>query len=223
VDLDAVLALAAPYDPGWRGPAPALPPLGQRIAVARDAAFTFAYPHLLEGWRAAGAEILPFSPLADEAPPASADAAYLPGGYPELHAGRIAGAGRFLEGLRRFAETGAVYGECGGYMVLGETLEDANGATHAMAGLLGVRTSFAKRKLHLGYRRALLMGDSPLGPAGTVLMGHEFHYASILTRGEDDPLFAASAADGTDLGALGGRRGRVAASFFHIIATGAPA
>ncbi|WP_207458892.1 cobyrinate a,c-diamide synthase [Azospirillum sp. SYSU D00513] len=220
VDLDAVLALAKPYGVPDRPLHPALPPLGQRIAVARDAAFTFAYPHLLEGWRAAGAEIAFFSPLADDPPPAGADAVYLPGGYPELHAGRIAGARTFLEGLRGFAETATVYGECGGYMVLGETLEDAECTTHAMAGLLGVRTSFAKRKLHLGYRRATLLGDSPLGGAGGVLMGHEFHYASILTRGEDEPLFNACAADGTDLGALGGRRDRVSASFFHIIASG---
>jgi cobyrinic acid a,c-diamide synthase len=217
-DLDAIAALATPYSPQEQDGTPALPPLGQRVAVARDAAFTFAYPHLMEGWRAAGAEILPFSPLADEAPPDTADALYLPGGYPELHAGHIAAAQGFLGGLRRFAQTRPVYGECGGYMVLGETLEDAGGAMHAMAGLLGVRTSFAKRKLHLGYRRAELLADSPLGAKGSRLMGHEFHYASVLARGEEEPLFSAHAADGTALGELGGRRGCVAGSFFHIIA-----
>ena len=80
-------------------------PPGQRIALARDAAFSFIYPHMLEGWRAAGAEILPFSPLADEAPDASADVCWLPGGYPELHAGRIAANARFRSALRAFAET----------------------------------------------------------------------------------------------------------------------
>ena len=221
VDLDAVAALAAPSKAPAGVFAPALPPFGQRIAVARDAAFTFTYPHLLEGWRAAGAEIATFSPLADEAPPAGADAVYLPGGYPELHAGRLAAAATFRDGLRRFAETHPIYGECGGYMVLGETLEDAEGTTHAMLGLLGVRTSFARRKLHLGYRRAVLLGDTVLGRAGAALRGHEFHYASVLTRGEDDPLFAATAADGSDLGPLGGRRGPVSGSFFHVIATDA--
>ncbi|WP_448206308.1 cobyrinate a,c-diamide synthase [Azospirillum sp. sgz302134] len=218
VDLDKITALATPSRAPEGAFAPALPPLGQRIAIARDAAFTFAYPHLLESWRVAGAEVVTFSPLADEAPPEGSDAVYLPGGYPELHAGRLAAAGRFRESLRSFAETRPVYGECGGYMVLGETLEDAGGTTHPMLGLLGVRTSFAKRKLHLGYRRAVLLADTPLGRAGTALRGHEFHYASVLARGEDDPLVTATAADGSDLGPLGGRRGNVFASFFHVIA-----
>ena len=109
--------------------------LGQRIAVARDRAFDFAYPLVLEGWRRAGAEVSMFSPLADEAPSAAADAVYLPGGYPELHAGRIAGARRFMSGLRAAAaRDAAVYAECGGYMVLGESLTDAQGKLHAMAG-----------------------------------------------------------------------------------------
>lgn len=223
VDLDAVMALACQSRAAHGTFTPALPPLGQRIAIARDAAFTFAYPHLLEGWRAAGAEIVTFSPLADETPPTDADAVYLPGGYPELHAGRLAAASTFLDGLRRFAETRPVYGECGGYMVLGELLEDADGVAHQMVGLLGVRTSFAKRRMHLGYRRAVLLADTPLGGAGTALRGHEFHYATVVSRGNDDPLVTATAADGSDLGALGGRRGKVFGSFFHVIASdGAP-
>src|SRR6202012_5714891 len=92
-------------------------PPGQRIALARDAAFSFVYPHILEGWRAAGAEIVPFSPLADETPDDSADVGWLPGGYPELHAGQIAANLRFRDGLTTFAQTRPVHGECGGYMV----------------------------------------------------------------------------------------------------------
>ncbi|SMH35217.1 cobyrinic acid a,c-diamide synthase [Azospirillum lipoferum] len=220
VDIDRVAGLAAPSLAGPGSDAPAMPPLGQRIAIARDAAFTFAYPHLLDGWRAAGAEIRSFSPLADEPPPEDADAVYLPGGYPELHAGRLAAAGRFRAGLVAAAAVKPVYGECGGYMAMGETLEDADGVVHPMAGLLGVRTSFAKRRLHLGYRRATLLADGPLGPAGAVLMGHEFHYASTVARGDDEPLVTARSADGGDLGALGGRRGHAMGSFFHLIARG---
>lgn len=220
VDVERVAALATPSRSGPGTDVPAMPPLGQRVAVARDAAFTFAYPHLLEGWRAAGAALLPFSPLADDPPPADCDSVYLPGGYPELHAGRLAAADRFRAGLIAAAETNPVYGECGGYMVMGETLEDADGVVHPMAGLLGVRTSFAKRRLHLGYRRATLLADGPLGAAGTVLMGHEFHYASTTARGDDAPLVTATAADGGDLGALGGRRGNALGSFFHLIARG---
>lgn len=220
VDLDRVVGLAKPSIAGRGSDAPALSPPGQRIAIARDAAFTFVYPHLTAGWQAAGAELRFFSPLADEAPPPGSDAVYLPGGYPELHAGRLAANANFHDGLRAAAERVPVYGECGGYMVMGETLEDADGVTHPMTGLLGVRTSFAKRRLHLGYRRASLLADGPLGPAGSPLMGHEFHYASTLSRGDDAPLLQATAADGSDLGALGSRRGLALGSFVHLIARG---
>ena len=145
-------------------PAAALPPPGQRIALARDAAFSFLYPHLLSGWRAAGAELRFFSPLADEPPPEDCDACWLPGGYPELHAGQLAGAARFREGLRRFARARPVHGECGGYMALGAALTDASGARHQMAGLLGVETSFAKRRMTLGYREATLEPTVRWGP-----------------------------------------------------------
>ncbi|MDT8267243.1 cobyrinic acid a,c-diamide synthase, partial [Roseomonas sp. DSM 102946] len=130
LDLDGILALAGPLPDGEVVDGPGLPPPGQRIALARDAAFSFAYPHLLDGWRAAGAEIHPFSPLADEAPPEGCDACWLPGGYPELHAPALAAATRFREGLRRFAGAHPVHGECGGFMVLGEALQDAAGAWH---------------------------------------------------------------------------------------------
>ena len=109
-----------------------------------------------QGWRAAGAELVAFSPLADEPPPDDCDFCWLPGGYPELHAGRIAAARKFLDGLRAFARQKPVHGECGGYMVLGKGLVDKDGVRHEMAGLLDVETSFARRKLHLGYRAAML-------------------------------------------------------------------
>ncbi|SIQ85352.1 cobyrinate a,c-diamide synthase [Bosea sp. TND4EK4] len=225
IDLDAVLAAAATSQPtaAEGGDAtPALPAPGRRVAIARDAAFSFIYPHVEAGWRAAGAELISFSPLADEAPPDTCDACWLPGGYPELHAGRIAGAGRFLDGLRRFAEARPVHGECGGYMVLGASLIDADGATHAMAGLLSVETSFAKRKMNLGYRRAVLEAGGPLGPAGATLTGHEFHYASIVTQGEDPPFATVTDPHGSAPAPAGSRRGLVTGSFFHAIATAEP-
>ena len=187
-----------------------LPPPGQRIALAQDAAFTFTYPHLLAAWRAAGAELIPFSPLNDEPPPGHADTCWLPGGYPELHAPALAAAARFRAGLHGFAETRPVHGECGGYMVLGRSLTAADGSTHAMAGLLGHSTSFARRSLHLGYRRALL--------AGGAVRGHEFHYATLTDPGHDDPYAIVEDAGGVSLGPTGGRRGHVTGSFFHAIA-----
>jgi len=216
--LKQVTLLSPPSRKGRGDHKTFIPPLGQRIAVAGDTAFAFAYPHLLAAWRAAGAEILPFSPLADEAPDPSADAVYLPGGYPELQAGRLAGNRRFLDGLRAAAGQGrAVYGECGGYMVLGTGLTDAEGHRHAMAGLLPVETSFAERRLHLGYRRAALAAATPLGAAGTVWRGHEFHYASILSEGPGEALFEVWDAEGAPLGRLGRRAGSVFGSFFHLI------
>lgn len=215
VDLDALLAAA-----GSRvvaRPTPRIPPPAQRIALSRDAAFSFTYPHLLRGWRDAGAEIRFFSPLADEAPDADADLVWLAGGYPELHAGRIAANRRFLNALRGFAETRPVHGECGGYMVLGEELTDAEGRTHAMAGLLGLKTSFAKRRLNLGYRHATLLAPVGNYAEGTGLRGHEFHYSSILAQ-PDQPLARVTDANGDEAAQSGSRRGRATGSFFHMIA-----
>lgn len=218
VDLDAAMRLA---ECGWTAcdddaPARVTPP-GQRIALARDAAFSFIYPHILEGWRAAGAEIMPFSPLADEGPDNSADVCWLPGGYPELHAGHIAANRRFRSALRTFADTRSVHGECGGYMVLGEGLTDAKGARHEMTGLLGLETSFARRRMHLGYRRAELTTGMPGHPQGARLRGHEFHYASILAQ-PDPPLASVRDANGAEVTETGSRRGHVTGTFFHLIA-----
>jgi len=218
LDLDRILRLAVPPHLAEAKQATALPPPGSRIALAQDAAFTFVYPHVLDGWRRAGAEIVAFSPLADEPPPKDCDSCWLPGGYPELHAGRLAGAHKFRDGLARFAATRPVHGECGGYMVLGEVLEDADGISHPMAGLLGHATSFARRKLHLGYREAMLLADSPIGRAGSRLRGHEFHYAALVATGNDEPLVELADGQGQRLGTSGSWRGHVTGTFFHAIA-----
>jgi len=169
---------------------------------------------MLADWRAAGAEIVPFSPLADQPPDGEADAVFLPGGYPELHAGPLSAATRFAAGMRAARDRGAtVYGECGGYMTLGTGIVDAAGLRHAMLGLLDVETSFAERRLHLGYRS--LRACSPL-PWGSAFRGHEFHYATVLhERGA--PLFTLHDSTGADLGHAGLRDGRVCGSFAHIV------
>jgi cobyrinic acid a,c-diamide synthase len=224
VDLDAVIASArrAPArlpHPRVAPAPPALRPPGQRIALARDTAFSFVYPHVLQGWRDAGAEILTFSPLADEAPDRHADAVWLPGGYPELHAGQIAAAGTFRRGTQDHARRGTpIHGECGGYMVLGEGLEDADGARHAMLGLLSVETSFRLRRLHLGYRRAQLLAFCALGPQGATIFGHEFHYAAMLRNG-DEPLVSCTDAGGVAVEESGGRRANVTGTFLHAISS----
>lgn len=215
-DLDAIhqASLTLPHEP-----TPAnierFRPLGQRIAVARDIAFAFCYEHLLSGWLRLGAEISFFSPLADEAPDPAADAVYLPGGYPELHAAQLSDAASFRSGCHAAAARGVrIFGECGGYMVLGEGLVAADGAGYDMLGLLPLTTSFAERRRHLGYRRVVPVDNAFFdGP----MTAHEFHYATIVAEGAADPLFSVSDAAGDDLGHAGLRRGNVAGSFMHLI------
>lgn len=214
VDLGALLSLAGPLASSPQLPV-ALPPLGQRITIARDAAFAFLYPHLLDGWRAQGAELSFFSPLADEAPAPDADAVFLPGGYPELHASTLSSATRFHAGLRAARNRDAlIYGECGGFMVLGEALVDKSGTTRAMAGLLPTVTRIDRPKRVLGYRR--LIHDSPL-PWPTGLMGHEFHYSSAKQSGLP-PLFDALDAEAIRQPPMGAQLGRTMGSYAHIIA-----
>lgn len=220
LDLDALVEssreVSFPSDSG--DSSIAIPPPGQRVALARDVAFSFVYPHLLSAWRKAGAEIVPFSPLADEAPDSSCDCAWFPGGYSELHAGQLAASERFLQGTRAFAEAKPVHGECGGYMVLGEMLTDAEGVEHRMLGLLSHKTSFAKRKFNLGYRRAVLRDDLSFAKAGTALRGHEYHYATVTDPGHEAPVASLSDGWGNELALSGGRRGQVSGTFFHAIA-----
>ena len=218
LDLDAILALARPPLLPGENVSGRLPPPGMRVAVAQDAAFTFLYPHLVQAWRAQGATLVPFSPLADEGPEADCDACWLPGGYPELHAGQLAAATGFKTKLTVFAQTRPVHGECGGYMVLGQCLVDGDGTRHAMTGLLSHTTSFADRKLHLGYREARLLEPCVLGGAGERVRGHEFHYARVIEAGDDTPLAELADGEGKALGPAGARRGRVTGTFFHAIA-----
>lgn len=210
IDLAALTALMVPLPDA---PAIAPPQNPRRIAVAQDAAFSFIYPHHLGHWEATGATVLPFSPLADDAVPA-AEEVFLPGGYPELYAARLAANRTFMQSLKYAAQTSDIYGECGGYMTLGETLIDAEGTRHKMAGLLGLTTSFAARKLHLGYRRLQGLTDQPRLDGHYT--AHEFHYATTLDA-QGTPLFAAQDAEGHDLGKTGLSEGRVAGSFAHII------
>ena len=218
IDLDALMRLAAPLTPAAGSFDDALQPPGQRIALAQDIAFTFLYPHVAAHWRKAGAEIVPFSPLADEVPRMDCDVCWIPGGYPELHAGTLAAAQNFRAGMQEFARQKPVHGECGGFMVLGEALEDAAGESHEMLGLLGHATSFAKRKMNLGYREARLRADCPQGAQGTLVRGHEFHYARMTETGNDEPLADLADGLGNPLGASGYRRGNVSGTFFHAIA-----
>lgn len=214
LDLDRIVAAATalPQAP----PAPQMPPLGTHIAIARDAAFTFLYPHLIQDWTAKGAHLSYFSPLEDQPPHPDADAIYLPGGYPELHAAKLTRAGRFRHAMKDAAKAEkTIYGECGGYMVLGQSITDANGISHPMTGLLDLETSFAERKLHLGYRNLTPVN----GPFQSRFKAHEFHYASTL-HANGSPLFHATDALGCIDTYMGLVSGSVSGSFAHIIDLG---
>ena len=220
VDLDGLADIASAPIFGDRTASPVLPVLGQRIAVAQDIAFGFSYPHVIADWRSSGAEVSFFSPIADEAPAQNVDAVYLPGGYPELHAAALSANTNFLAGLRHAAQRGAVIlGECGGYMVLGHGVIDGVGTSHPMAGLLDLETSFAKRKLHLGYRQMTLRSPGVLGAIGTQYRGHEFHYATVL-REAGEPLYTVRDALGEQESQVGLRSGNIMGSFIHLIDIG---
>lgn len=221
VDLDALIAAASGARAQSAQPL-AIPPPAERVALALDGAFSFVYPHLLQGWHRAGATILPFSPLDDQAPDPSAQACWLPGGYPELHAGVLASAQNFRAGMRDFAATKPVHGECGGYMAMGAGLVDKGGVRHEMLGLLGLETSFQIRKMNLGYRLATLAEPIPSHRANSRLRGHEFHYATIVSQ-PDAPLANVVDATGAAVSTTGSTRlhpngGRATGTFFHLIA-----
>ncbi len=212
LDLDLVQTLARPLPN--QNYSQRLAPLGQHIAIARDKAFAFIYAHWLEGWRNAGAKLSFFSPLNDEAPNSDCDAVFLPGGYPELHGERLANAHKFSVGLKAARSRNAlIYGECGGYMVLGQSLTDKQGKTHKMTGLLPHSSAIDQPRRVLGYRA--LRHASPL-PWDTELAGHEFHYSSASAHSLP-PLFEAQDATGNVLCAMGGKDRNVMGSYAHVI------
>ncbi len=217
VNLDQLAAAAAILPPAESIPAESMPPFGQHIAVAYDAAFGFAYPHLLSGWRRQGAMVSLFSPLADEPPNANADAIFLPGGYPELHLGALSGAKNFARGMHHAAAQNIpIYGECGGYMVLGRSIISAAGDEVPILGLLDLVTSFKAPKRILGYRSFELLSNQPsILPRHS--RGHEFHFTqAIFEQGEK--LFRFRDKNGLDLGEHGLKSGSVFGSYGHLIA-----
>ncbi|MGH7319091.1 MAG: cobyrinate a,c-diamide synthase [Candidatus Rokuibacteriota bacterium] len=179
VDLDALQRLAAPLDTparlsGSRASAPLV-----RIGVARDPAFQFYYADNLDLLRAAGAELVFWSPLADHVLP-DVDGLYFGGGYPELHAAGLGANVGIRAAVRTFGESGRpIYAECGGLMYLADALEDLQGEPHAMVGLLPTTVRMRPRRLTLGYTEVHFTADTPIGVAGAIARGHEFHYSTI--------------------------------------------
>jgi len=178
VNLDRLLARAAPL-PAAPASSPSPAPVRARIGVARDAAFQFYYAENLDRLRAAGAALVDWSPLAEAEVP-EVDGLYLGGGYPELHAERLADNASLRKSVRRFAEAGRpIYAECGGLMFLADSLEDVTGRVHPMVGLLPAAVRMREHGLTLGYAEVTLAAPTLLGPAGAVVRGQEFHASTL--------------------------------------------
>ena len=157
-----------------------------RIAIAHDRAFSFYYEDNLDLLREAGADLVFFSPLEDRAVPEKADALYIGGGYPELHAEKLASNTSMLQSLHEWADAGRpVYAECGGLMYLSRGIYDFNGRFHPMAGVFPFRTKMTEGRMRLGYREVKLLKDTFLGRSGDAVRGHEFHYSEIAGRGRE--------------------------------------
>ncbi len=218
VDLDRLAALARPLPTGGAAGAPA-PPTATvrvaRIAVARDAAFQFYYPENLERLSECGAELVSWSPMTDSAP--DADGFYFGGGYPELHARALAANGAALRAVAEHAAAGTpIYAECGGLMYLAERLEDVEGAVHRMVGVLPAGVRVSPRCLTLGYRAVALTADTPLGPAGTVARGHEFHASALAAVPASVARVYAPAASAGAPGGEGYLIGSALMSYVHL-------
>jgi cobyrinic acid a,c-diamide synthase len=189
-----------------------------RIALARDRAFCFYYPENLRLLEQAGAELVPFSPLTDTRLPDNVHGLYLGGGYPELHARELAANKDLREEIARYAtQGGPVYAECGGFMYCMQSLEDGQGNTHPMLGLFPFQARMDNRLRALGYREVRLLRDTLLGPAGTVIRGHEFHYSSIVERPADVPMvYSIQGRKGGDATMEGYAMNNVLASYVHL-------
>ena len=205
-------------------PAPAaaprpLPPTRVRIAVARDAAFCFTYAETLESLQENGAELCFFSPLADTALPEHIGGLYLPGGYPELYAARLAANAPMRSAVKNAVENGLpTVAECGGFLYLGQSLEDANGTPHPMAGVLPGRGFKVGRLVRFGYAALTARTDSMLFAAGETLPVHEFHHWDSTANGE---AFTAAKANGRQW-ACGFANAHLYAGFPHLYWAGTP-
>jgi cobyrinic acid a,c-diamide synthase len=157
------------------------------VAVAQDAAFHFRYPEMQESLEALGMPVLSWSPLADEAIPEEATGLILPGGFPEQHAAALSECKQSLTALRHWFRQRPLYAECGGMLLLGQTLTDLEGRAHPMAGVLPFRAR--RGNLQVGYRQLTATTDSLLLRKGERYVGHEFHRWSLETVGKEESLW----------------------------------
>jgi len=220
-DLDLIERLmeaAHPVHPPARRYAPALKQEPVRIGVAFDDAFCFYYSENLELLEDAGAEIVTFSPLEDAALPRDLGLIYIGGGISEAFVPKLADNQPFLESLRRArAHQVPVYAEGCGLQYLARSLRTSDGEVHQMAGLIPIDIALEAGTLHSGYRDLSIATASMLGPAGTRLRGHEFHFSHLMPGGDClNPAYTMHDCDGEPLGCEGWTDPLMLASFIHL-------
>lgn len=190
----------------------------ERIGLARDEAFCFYYTENLRLLEAAGAELVPFSPLRDKSLPQGLSGLYIGGGYPELHCDTLSGNRPMKKAVRAFVEAGGtVYAECGGFMYLMSTIRDLKGRTHRMAGVFPFEAVMETRLRSLGYREITTRRNSLFGPAGTRIKGHEFHYSRMI-GGENshDSVYTVTGRLGLKATEEGFSAGGALGSYIHL-------
>lgn len=188
-----------------------------RIGIARDMAFSFYYEENLRLLREAGAELIPFSPIRDRELPEDISGLYLGGGYPELSAFDLAQNTRLRRAIAEFSASGyPIYAECGGFMYLMESI-CKDDRVFPMCGAFPFRSSMQSRFQALGYREITLTAETVLGPAGTAVRGHEFHY-SALEGVPEEQLKSYSVTDNKDIRSTEGftANGNTLGSYIHL-------
>ena len=188
-----------------------------RVGVARDEAFSFYYEDNLDSLREAGAEIVRFSPLHEGSLPSDLDALYLGGGYPELHAATLSSNREMLSQIRAFASSGKpVYAECGGMMYLAQTLSLADGNSFSMAAALPISVQMTEKLQQFGYVTVTFLEDCLLGPKGTAVRGHSFHYSRIIAPHPVAKAYLAAYSISGREEAEGFKLANVLASYIHL-------
>lgn len=193
-----------------------------RLGIALDEAFLFYYPDALESMRRSGFKLVPFSPLHDKALPDDLQAVMIGGGFPELHLEVLSKNTSMQTSLRRFAQAGnPIYAECGGYMYLGDSICSFQGDHYAMCGIIPMKTEMTSKLQGLGYREGRLSADCFLGPKGTLVRGHEFHYSQTVFHSNPQPAY--SLFKGGDFKRFDGYcRDHIIGSYLHIHFAGFP-
>ncbi len=218
-DLDLIERLMAAAEPLPPAPRPLVAQSQGRVrlGVAFDDAFCFYYPENLELLEDAGCEIVPFSPLDEHSVSRDVDGLYFGGGFSDVFAARLSSNRSFLESLNRAHQQGLpIYAECGGVLLLSRSLRTADGTRHEMAGVLPVDVA-SDDVPRTGYRDLRLMADCLLGPAGTRLRGHEFHFSTLLS-GTDQfrAAYSMHDCDGEPLGCEGWTSPTLVASLVQL-------